>query len=64
MTNNYGREVQKTSEHLLKENMYDFVGTDTHHQNHLQLLKTIATKKNVGKIETLLHNNKKFLTQL
>ena len=61
LTNNYGREVQKTSEHLLKENMYDFVGTDTHHQNHLQLLKTIATKKNVSKIETLLHNNKKFI---
>ena len=61
LTNNYGREVQKTSERLLKENMYDFVGTDTHHLNHLQLLKTIATKKNLSKIDMLLHNNKKFI---
>jgi protein-tyrosine phosphatase len=61
LTDYYGREVQKTSERLLKENMYDFVGTDTHNQSHLQLLKTIATKKNLSKIETLLLNNKKFI---
>ncbi|WP_036841390.1 tyrosine-protein phosphatase [Polaribacter sp. Hel_I_88] len=61
LTNNYGREVQKTSERLLKENLYDFVGTDTHHLNHLQLLKTIATKKNLSKVEALLNNNKKFI---
>jgi len=61
LTSNYGLGVQKTSEYLLKQNMYDFVGTDTHHQMHLELLTTIATKKTVNKIETLLKNNKKFL---
>lgn len=58
LTDNYGKEVQKTSERLLKENMYDFVGTDTHHLNHLELLKKIGTKKNLRNIEKLFINNK------
>ena len=61
LTENYGKEVQKTTERLLKENMYDFVGTDTHHFNHLDSLKKISTKKNLSKIEKLMENNKKFL---
>ena len=61
LTDNYGKEVQRTTEKLLKENMYDFVGTDTHNFNHLNLLKKISTKKNLSKIEHLLINNKKFL---
>lgn len=61
LTENYGKEVKKTTERLLKENMYDFVGTDTHHFNHLDSLKKISTKKNLTKIEKLLENNKKFL---
>lgn len=62
LTENYGKEVQKTSERLLKENMYDFVGTDTHNLNHLDSLKKISTKKNLPKIEKLMQNNKKFLS--
>lgn len=61
LTEQYGKGVQKTSEKLLKENLYDFVGTDTHHDNHLNLLKKIGTKKNLEKINHLLDNNKKFL---
>lgn len=60
LTEQYGKNVQKISNQLLKENMYDFVGTDTHHHNHLELLKKIATKNNLNKIEHLLKNNKKF----
>lgn len=62
LTENYGKEVQKTTERLLKENMYDFVGTDTHHFNHIESLKKISTKKNLTKIQHLLENNKKFLS--
>lgn len=29
---------------LLKSGMYDFVGTDLHHQKHLDALKNIAEK--------------------
>ncbi|MGB0891410.1 MAG: tyrosine-protein phosphatase [Flavobacteriaceae bacterium] len=61
LTEQYGKGVQKTSEKLLKENLYDFVGTDTHHKNHLELLKKIGNKKNLNKIKHLLENNKKFL---
>ena len=61
LTDQYGKGVQKISEKLLKENLYDFVGTDTHHQNHLALLPKIGTKKTLDKITHLLSNNKKFL---
>ena len=61
LTEQYGKGVQKMSEKLLKENLYDFVGTDTHHKNHLELLKKIGNKKNLEKIQHLLHNNKKFI---
>ena len=61
LTEQYGKYVQKTAENLLKENMYDFVGTDTHHQNHLQLLEKVGTKKNFKNIEQLMLNTKQFL---
>ena len=61
LTEHYGKGVQKTSEKLLKENLYDFVGTDTHHQHHLTILKKIGTKKNLKNIEHLLLNNTKLL---
>ena len=35
LTEQYGKNVQKVSNQLLKEKMYDFVGTDTHNLNHL-----------------------------
>ena len=61
LTEHYGKYVQKTYEKLLKENMYDFVGTDTHHENHLVLLQKIGAPKILKKIEQLLLNNKQFL---
>ncbi|QTE22530.1 tyrosine-protein phosphatase [Polaribacter cellanae] len=59
LTEQYGKNVQKISHELLKANMYDFVGSDTHHNQHLELLKKIGTKKNYTKIEKLLINNGK-----
>ncbi len=60
LTEQYGKHVQKTANKLITDNMYDFVGTDTHKKEHLELLKTIGTKKNEIKINHLLLNNKKF----
>lgn len=54
LTEQYGKGVQKTAEKLLKENLYDFVGTDTHHQMHLELLRKIGTSKNLKQIEQLM----------
>ncbi|MFD2529217.1 tyrosine-protein phosphatase [Polaribacter marinaquae] len=59
LTEQYGKNVQKISNALLKQNLYDFVGSDTHHKNHLQLLKKIGTQKNLKKIKHLLDNNSK-----
>ena len=61
LTEQYGKFVTKTAERLIKENLYDFVGTDTHHKNHLNLLKKVSTKKNFKNLQPLLLNNKKFL---
>ncbi|MCH3883157.1 MULTISPECIES: tyrosine-protein phosphatase [Tenacibaculum] len=59
LTEHYGKSVQKTANKLINENLYDFVGTDTHHKNHLKLLEKIGTKKVKEKIFHLLENNKK-----
>ena len=61
LTEQYGKGVQKTVQKLLKENLYDYVGTDTHHHNHLNLLKKIGNNKIKKQIEHLLINNKKFI---
>jgi len=61
LTEQYGKYVQQISQKLLKLNMYDFVGTDTHHSKHLDLLKTLATDKNKKSLELIMNNNAKLL---
>jgi protein-tyrosine phosphatase len=61
LTEHYGKYVQNITKKLLQENLYDFVGSDTHHLNHLELLPKIGTQKNLKRIEHLLLNNKRFL---
>lgn len=63
LTEQYGKEVKKTSEKLLRLGLYDFVGTDTHHFNHLKLLESITNKKIKSKLEQLLKNNEMFLNK-
>jgi tyrosine-protein phosphatase YwqE len=60
LTPQYGSNVQKISTKLLQENLYDFVGTDTHHSKHLNLLNQIGTEKIKKTIQHLLENNKQF----
>ncbi len=57
----YGKEIQKTAKKLLKENLIDYVGTDTHHQLHLSALESINTQANYKLIASALMNNEKFL---
>jgi len=40
----YGVDVKAIAMTLLKSGMYDFVGTDLHHQRHLDALKNIVEK--------------------
>lgn len=57
LTEQYGKPVQKTAQWLLKEHLYDFVGTDTHHKNHLALLQKVGTKKNLQLLKHLFQKN-------
>ncbi|WP_299666377.1 CpsB/CapC family capsule biosynthesis tyrosine phosphatase [uncultured Polaribacter sp.] len=57
LTEQYGKNVQNISNDLLKKDLYDFVGTDTHHNHHLELLKKIGTEKIQKKIQKLLKSN-------
>lgn len=60
LTKQYGKQVQKIAHKLINDNLYEFVGTDTHKEEHLELLKKIGNKKDISKINKLLENNKKF----
>lgn len=46
----YGKHIKKVAEQLIKEGMIDLVGTDMHHQNHLNAAKLLATDKYLYKI--------------
>lgn len=61
LTEQYGQGVKKTAEKLLKENLYDFVGTDTHHNNHLRLLESIKVSEKEENIFSLIKENQRFL---
>jgi len=45
LSGGYGPHVKKSAEKLFKKKMVDFVGTDMHHEKHLEMLKSIAARK-------------------
>ncbi|MGM9476221.1 tyrosine-protein phosphatase [Pedobacter sp. GSP4] len=47
----YGRDVKQLAEILLKEKMYDFAGTDLHHDKHLSTLTNAVVS---GKLYDLI----------
>ena len=60
LTGVYGTFAKKTAAYLLKEGLYDFVGSDIHHiswhRNNIQLKK--LTKKQITHLRPLFQNNK------
>lgn len=50
----YGSQVKLAASRLIKEGMYDFVGTDMHHERHLHLIKTLVDRYD---IKALLKHN-------
>ncbi|QQT27820.1 tyrosine-protein phosphatase [Sphingobacterium spiritivorum] len=40
----YGSNVKTTALTLIKSGLYDFIGTDIHHEKHLAAVKEVATK--------------------
>ncbi len=61
LTDQYGKGVQAKTKELLKHQLYDLVGTDTHHENHLRLLKTVCTAKHKKAVAVLLNNNPQYI---
>ncbi|WP_245857046.1 tyrosine-protein phosphatase [Lutibacter flavus] len=57
----YGSNVNRIAKQLLKDNLIDFAGTDTHHHRHLNALETINNPKLINLIKPVLENNAKLL---
>ncbi len=59
-TNYYGSGITAIADYLLKENMYDFAGSDVHHQKHINAFDSGIKLKNVEAFETVLTKNNFF----
>lgn len=57
----YGKGISKTADYLLKNEMIDFVGTDIHHQNHINAFSRKVTLKNIPELEKAMSKNLFFL---
>lgn len=58
LTGYYGSEAEELAEHLIAENMVDFVGTDTHGQRHINGLRKVLKSRSFARLpEMALMNN-------
>lgn len=46
----YGKHIQKAAEWLIDKQLVDFIGTDLHHEKHLQAIRAIAKDKKLVKL--------------
>lgn len=56
----YGAEVTKTAEKLLRNGMIDFVGSDVHHQNHIDAFSKKILIKYITPLKTAIEQNQFF----
>lgn len=59
-TGYYGMGITTVADHLLKENMFDFVGSDVHHNRHINAFESEIKLKNIDAFENVLDKNKFF----
>ena len=57
LSQHYGSKITKIAEQLLKDNLIDFTGTDTHNNHHLNVLETIKDRKLLKLVTPILENN-------
>ncbi|PSL44909.1 tyrosine-protein phosphatase YwqE [Chitinophaga niastensis] len=50
LTGYYGKHIQQAAEKMLDTQMADLIGTDLHHEKHLQAIANIATNKKLRKV--------------
>lgn len=53
----YGPMVSKTADFLLKNNMFDYVGSDVHHEKHISFFDKKIIVKNHQNLSNLMQNN-------
>ena len=53
----YGKEVADTAHYLIKENLYDFTGSDIHHKHHIKAFQNKLTHNDGKNITALMLNN-------
>lgn len=53
----YGKNVAETADYLLKEDLYDFVGSDIHHKNHVAAFQNKVIIKNHKTLEETMTKN-------
>lgn len=56
----YGKEITEISEQLLKKGMYDFVGTDVHHDNHIAAFDQKLKVHSLNALKEIINNNQFF----
>ena len=58
----YGEGITKIAEQLLQKGMYDFVGSDVHHDNHIAAFDKRIKIKEVKPLQEIMANNQFFRT--
>lgn len=56
-TGYYGLGVSKITQKLLDNNLYDFVGSDVHHEKHIKALSSKLVIKNTESLKSTISNN-------
>lgn len=56
----YGEGVTKIAEKLLKKGLYDFVGSDVHHENHVAAFNEKVKLKDLNSLKDSISNNQFF----
>jgi protein-tyrosine phosphatase len=64
LSGGYGPYVKKTAEKLFQKKMVDFLGTDMHHEKHLEMLQLLAERKDFyNLVSGAMLKNKQLLSQ-
>lgn len=57
VTGYYGSGIAEIADYLLKQGMYDFVGSDVHHTRHIMAFSSEVVIKNVQNLESVIQKN-------
>lgn len=60
VTDYYGENITKVAENLLQKGLYDFVGSDVHHDNHIAAFDQKVKLKDLNPLKEVIANNQFF----